>query len=448
MDRTEALLALNAQKEEDRLAALRDCVAGDVGGVASTPRTDEVNNHVHTRYSFSPYSPSAAVWAARCAGLSVVGSVDHDSISAAAEMQAAGAIAGIGVTVGAELRVSFGETAFAGRRLNNPDTLGNAYIVLHGVPRASWDRLAQALEPIHQAREARNREQLSRLNALLPPGIEELEYDRDVRSLSWAERGGSVTERHLLLALALSILGQARGSSETIVELVEQGLGVPVSATARQRIGAPDNPHLPYDLIGLLKAHLVPAFFVQPDSAECPPVREITALAADLGAIPAYAYLGDVQGSVTGDKKDQSFEDAYLEELFAALPHLGFQAVTYMPPRNTRSQLMRVQKLCVDADLMEISGVDINSSRQSFNAPEVLEPPFRHLTTSTWALVGHEVANGAEQTQAGLFGKDSPVTGRPLAERIVHFFGIGHGSQGMRDGDAAAGVSSTSPARR
>ncbi len=425
MDRTEALLALNAPWEEERLTALADCIRDDVGGVSSTAQTDEVNNHVHTRYSFSPYSPAAAVWAARCAGLAVVGSVDHDSIGAAAEMRMAAGMAGIGATVGAELRVSFAGTAFAERRLNNPDTLGNAYIVLHGVPRASWARLAQELQPIHRAREARNREQLSRLNSLLPPGLNDLDYDRDVRSLSWAERGGSVTERHLLFALALRILQESRGDSATVLRIIAEELGTPLSDLARARLSAPENPHLPYDVLGVLKAHLVPEFFIQPEPAECPEVRTVTAMALEIGAIPAYAYLGDVKGSVTGDKKDQEFEDSYLDELFASLGDLGFRAVTYMPPRNTRAQLERVIGLCKHWDLMQISGVDINSSRQSFHAPEVLEPPFRHLTESTWALVGHEAANKERGTQAGLFGSESDVVDQPLAQRIQHFAEIG-----------------------
>ena len=42
-------------------------------------RSGESNNHIHTCYSFSPYTPSGAALAARNAGLDVAGSVDHDS---------------------------------------------------------------------------------------------------------------------------------------------------------------------------------------------------------------------------------------------------------------------------------------------------------------------------------------------------------------------------------
>ena len=49
----------------------------------------DVNNHIHTTYSFSPYSPTAAVWFARAAGLCTCGLMDHDSIAGAEEFLAA-----------------------------------------------------------------------------------------------------------------------------------------------------------------------------------------------------------------------------------------------------------------------------------------------------------------------------------------------------------------------
>jgi len=59
-------------------------------------RRGEVNNHIHTIYSFSPYTPSMAALRAWEAGLEAAGSVDHDSAEAAEEMIAACAELGIG----------------------------------------------------------------------------------------------------------------------------------------------------------------------------------------------------------------------------------------------------------------------------------------------------------------------------------------------------------------
>ncbi|MDA3948586.1 MAG: PHP domain-containing protein, partial [Spirochaeta sp.] len=272
-------------------------------------------------------------------------------------------------------------------------------------------------------REERTRTETARHHAIIAADRGALDYDRDVRPLSRAEEGGSVTERHILYALALRVMDAVTDPAQTSTLLREQ-LGIETSTTAQERIDNAGNPHRAYDLLGVFKSEFVPQFFVQPGTVECPPVAEITAFAREIGAIPAYSYLGDVGESPTGDKKAQRFEDAYVEELFAALPGLGFQAVTYMPPRNTHEQLKRVQKLAARHGLLEISGVDINSSRQSFHCPEVLQPEFRHLRESTWALVGHEIA-ASEKIERGLFGEAGPAAGKPLGERIAVYAALG-----------------------
>jgi hypothetical protein len=420
---------LNQPGREGRLATLRKLVQEkELQGI---PFTEEVNNHVHTRYSFSPYSPAAVAYYARLAGLQVVGSVDHESVGAAREMKEAAAAVGMGATVGCEVRVHFGDTPFETTRLNNPDTIGNAYMVIHAIPEGSIDTLAKRLRPLNEAREERNRRQVDNLNSIIGDELGTLNYDHQVRPLSWADDGGSVTERHILYALALRVI-EAVPRAQKLGLFLRERLEMTLGDQIQQRIEDEENPHRVYDLLGAFKASFVPQFFIQPDERECPPVREINALAQELGAIPAYAYLGDVGDSPTGDKKAQRFEDAFIDELFSTLPGLGYQAVTYMPPRNTKAQLKRVQELAAGQGLMEISGVDINSSRQSFHCPEVLQPEFRHLIESTWALVGHEKAT-EEDVTAGIFGRNAGGSGSAkeagtpsgLSERIARFAELG-----------------------
>ena len=94
--------------------------------------------------------------------------------------------------------------------------------------------------------------------------------------------------------------------------------------------------------------------------------------------------------SVTGDKKTQKFEDDYLCELVDVLKEYGFDAITYMPTRNTREQLDRLMKLCEENGFFQISGEDINSPRQSFRCKALDDPAFAHLIDATYALIGYE----------------------------------------------------------
>jgi hypothetical protein len=328
--------------------------------------------------------------------------------------------------------VSFADTAFGNRRLNNPDSVGIAYMVLHGVPRTGLARLREYLKPLQQVRGARNRQQTAGLNAILREAhIDPIDYERDIVPLSWADQGGSVTERHILYALARHLDRLYEGDPEGLLEVIEGRLGVALNDRQRRFLSDGNNPHYLYDLLGLFKGDFLARFFVQPGPEECRPVAEVTALGAEIGALPAYAYLGDVTDSPTGDKKAQEFEDSFLDELVAALPELGFQAITYMPPRNTREQLRRVQRLAEKAGLLEISGVDINSSRQVFTCPEVMLPEFRHLTTTTWALIAHEKLSAVD-LRYGIFNPKNPLHLRPLTERVELYAGIARRSDPHR----------------
>jgi hypothetical protein len=346
-----------------------------------------VNNHIHTFYSFSPYSPSKAVWLAYLAGLKTAGIMDHDSVSGSKEFIRAGEIVGIATTNGVECRASFEKTKIAGRRINNPDQKGVAYIAIHAIPHRNIDKVSEFFAPYRQERNKRNRAMTQKINDITGGGDLFLDFDRDILPISKANEGGSITERHLLYALALKIT-QKYGKGAPVLDLLSV-LDIEADKRAKEYLSDSSNPHYEYDLLGVLKGNMVEKFYIDAAS-ECPDVRDIIAFSKSIGAICAYAYLGDVGESVTGDKKAQKFEDEYLELLFDELKEIGFDAVTYMPSRNTAAQLDRVRGLCDKYGFMQISGEDINSPRQSFICPQLEKPEFENLVKSTWELIRHE----------------------------------------------------------
>ena len=123
----ELLNQLNESTMADRLDALQQLkdklddlqIPGPVFG-------HDINNHIHTSYSFSPYSPTKAVWMAYMAGLATAGIMDHDAIAGAQEFTAAGRMLGLPTTIGAECRASFAATPLAGQRINPDITVARA----------------------------------------------------------------------------------------------------------------------------------------------------------------------------------------------------------------------------------------------------------------------------------------------------------------------------------
>jgi len=411
--------SLDAPTRQERLAGLGRLSAElAAGGIPRPCAGEDVNNHIHTSYSFSPYSPAKAVWMSYTSGLSTAGIMDHDSIAGAEEFIEAGRILGLATTIGVECRCDCSTTALAGRRINNPDQLSNAYIALHGIPHTRIPAVARYFRPRVEARSRRNRLMIERLNAALPDEELALDYDRDVLPLSRWEEGGSVTERHILFALSRRLVA-CHGRGHGLVGFLKQRLDLALTGRVQGHLEDPDNPFYDYDLLGALKSGLVEAFYLEATD-ECPEVRDCLAFSRSIGAISAYAYLGDITESVTGDKKSQKFEDDYLELLFDTITDLGFQAVTYMPNRNTPEQLARTQALCRAHGLFEISGVDINSPRQAFTCPEIRQAQFRHLIDAAWALIGHE-REATRDPAGGMFAPRIVQRSPDLQSRIRHF---------------------------
>jgi len=414
---------------EERLAVLRSWRETEQG-IILPKGSGEINNHIHTIYSFSPYTPVMAALCARDSGLAAAGSVDHDSIAAALEMLEAAAILGIGGCVGFELRVSFKTGAdgspcqFAGRKINNPDSEGFVYMTVQGIPKPSISAAAEFLKPVREQRLKRTKTMTISANDILREAkVPEIDFETDIYGKSKYAEGGEITERHLLAAIANKFILKY-GKGRELAEALRGKMGINVSPKIVSLLLDTNNPHYLYDLLGVFKSELLPSIFIQPDTEECIPADRVTSFAQSIGAVASYAYLGDVVESPTGDKKAEKFEDDFIEELFAELSRLGYRAVTYMPPRNTAEQLRRVQSLCAEWGFMEISGVDINSSRQSFNCPEVLQKEFRHLIDTTWALIAHERLASIDK-RFGIFSVENPLSSESLTQRLKLYASFG-----------------------
>ena len=347
-----------------------------------------VNNHIHTTYSFSPYTPAAAVEAAMKSGLKTAGIIDHDSVGGAKEFIEAGQRFGMPVTVGVECRVDMSATPLNGKRLNNPDQKSVAYVTMHGIPHQNIDKVDAFFAPYREKRNQRNRIMCQNISTLTAPYHITLDFDRDVLPLATA----TVTERHILFALVKKIVA-IYDTPEKVVDFICNTMGISVSEKVKAQIlsGRETPEFYEYDILGALKGNMVEKFYVDATD-ELPDVREFIKVAHENGAVAAYAYLGDIGDSVTGDKKAQKFEDDYLDLLFEVIADLGFDAVTFMPSRNTPAQLDRLMAMCKEKGFFQISGEDINTPRQSFICKAYENPKFQHLVDAAFMLIAYENA--------------------------------------------------------
>ena len=381
-----------------------------------------VNNHIHTTYSFSPYSPTKAVYMAWDAGLATSGIMDHDTVAGAYEFIDASKIVNMLSTVGFECRCQTKGTPLHNRRTNNPDQVTNTYLAMHGIPYMHIKTAHDFLSPYRKNRDTRNKKMVEKLNAV--KGLEKinLDYEKDVRPISMYSDGGTVTERHIIFALSLK-LEKTYGRGKGMVDFLSMSLGIEVTGKNLSQLLDETNELYPYTILNILKSSLVSKFYIEAVD-ECPPIYDFLKLGEEIGGITSYPYLGDITDSVTGDKSAQTFEDSYLDELFEWLKEAGFKAISYMPTRNTIAQLRRVIGLCKQYGFFQISGEDINSPYQSFICEALLKDEFKHLISSTYALIGHEIS-AVENIEGGMFSDTWSRKIPDLDERINHFAQIG-----------------------
>ena len=363
----------------------------DKGLLPKPEDTIYVNNHIHTTYSFSPYNPTAALYMAWKNGLKTAGIMDHDSVGGAKEFIEAGKIIGMPITCGVECRIDMSKTKINnGKRINNPDQSAVAYVAMHGIPHQNIDAVNAFFAPYREKRNIRNKKMCEKITELVKPYGLSLDFEKDVLPISNYALSGSVTERHILFALTKNITAIYK-TPEEVLDFLLKKMALPLSQKVVAQIAAgretPD--FYEYDILGALKSNMVEKFYIDATD-ECPDVDDFINMVHKYGGIAAYAYLGDVGNSVTGDKKAQKFEDDYLDDVIDVLKEKNFDAITYMPTRNTPEQLERLMGLCEKNGFFQISGEDINSPRQSFRCKALDTGNFDHLIKATYDLIGYE----------------------------------------------------------
>ena len=409
---------LNGKTKKERLDALKEIKKLiDKGEIVRERCEGVANNHIHTTYSFSPYSPTAAAFMAWQEGLETCGIIDHDGVGGCREFIEASEIIGIPATCGLECRVRTDGTKLYGRMINNTDQKSIAYVVMHAIPVSVLDEVEAVFKPLREKRNERNIKMCARINDCLDQYDISISYENDVLPLSEYYEGGAVTERHICMAL-VNKLKEKLHDSKRIIDFLVDKFNVPISKTEEKRILEENPKFYDYDILCVIKKNLVEKFYIDAYE-ECLHIKDFIALTKKHGCISAYAYLGDVVDIGEGDKKPQRFEDSYIDILMRELKKLEFDAITYMPSRNTRYQLSKVMALCREHEFFEINGEDINSPRQRFSSV-FDDEMFDHLKDMTYALIGHEMAV-TENIENSMFSGKIKTKFPKIEDRICYY---------------------------
>ena len=163
-----------------------------------------------------------------------------------------------------------------------------AYMAIHGIPHTQLKRAAEFMQESRNKRNIRNVKMVEGINTRFSNDGLELDFEMDVQPLSMSHLGGSITERHLLFALAKKMC-ERFGRGQAVIDYLTDTMGIEVSEKLRGYLLDIANPFYEYDLLGALKSDLS-SIYIDADE-ECIDVRDAVAFADSIGAISAYACL-------------------------------------------------------------------------------------------------------------------------------------------------------------
>lgn len=341
------LAALAHPDRSHRLAALAALHAA-----TPAPRRRGTNVHVHTDHSFSVFrSASEAAWHGRQAGVEVFGVNDFFTTGAYEEFGAACAVVGLPAVFGLEAIAVDARMAAAKEQANDPANPGKIYLCAKGVTRPADPRASAALARLRGFQEVRNR-------ALVAKADERFRATVGAAGPSWQDVVGltplgNTIERHVAKAILDRIRAVAVERSMPPADAFKAVVGQAPSGGDPEQQNAVRNH--------LLK--IGKPCYVAEDPAAFPPVEEVLAIFADLGAIPTYPFLGNPLTQGEGDVA------AWCDRLAA----WGVCALELIPSRNT------------DDRVAAIVGEARRRGWPIFDGTEHNSPAMEPLTT-TWGM--------------------------------------------------------------
>ena len=112
------------------------------------------------------------------------------------------------------------------------------------------------------------------ITELVKPYGLSLDFEKDVLPISNSDKGGSVTERHILFALTKKITA-LYDTPEKVLDFLCGEMKLSISAKVREQIANGRNTpeFYEYDILGALKSNMVEKFYIDATD-ECPKVKD------------------------------------------------------------------------------------------------------------------------------------------------------------------------------
>lgn len=415
---------LNAQSSQERLANLTVLkqIENEDKFFIPKPNESDIKISLKTEYSSMPYKPTYLAYKLHQAGCQIAGIMDNDTLAGAKEFLQACKILDMKSLIGVEVKTYISRNKKRNIRINNLDQKDIINLCMTCIPENSIDRINDWLNKYRERRNERNKKMLDIINKKYKYYSINLDFQNDIIPVSLYSEGGTITEWHLIYALAGKLI-ERFGRGQILLRFLIQELHIPLTEKMKQNLlDVTDNKIYLYDLANILKAEIKHFYIDATD--ECCSILEFIKMAKDSGSVIVYRYIGDIIHFVMGEYRVEKFEDSYLEELISELKELGVNAVAYEPSRLTDEQIKRITEVCDKFEMLQLSGETIYSVRQKLSGDILSDPKYEHLINNAWALTGNLKAIEAGK-ESGIFSSSTVEKYPDLSARTMIYSALG-----------------------
>lgn len=414
--RRELISQLDSPDPNERLACLRVLKSLEKHQKTYIPKRRPYDFKLSLRscWSDSNLTPSALAFKSYESGAEVAGLADNGTLGGLPEFLQASRILGLTPLCGVRVRVRPPAQLCRNQRYNDPLQKDHLRLNLYAFSEAQIPEIRARLETRRPAALKRVEDMTQVLNIQLEPLGLKLNFEEQI--LPKVPEDGSLSERHILLALAEELI-ERYSKGPTLLSRLQTDfeLSLP-KELSDSLLNVTGNPRYLDDLV-LALTPMIRTFYIDAQ-AECFSLQDLSLLAADTGAILVYPYYGDVEKQQNDKVYTEKFEDDILPELLDTLCAYGVQAVSYNPFRLKPAQMENISALCTDRGLLELPAGVILSKYQTFSGSELPPEKYPKLYEDIWAAVGNSVASSPDES---LFSPQSKEKLPLLSDRTAVF---------------------------
>ena len=362
-----------------------------------------INLNVHTKKSFSPYTPALGAYMAYKSGITLAGVCDYGSVGSVKEFQKSCLKLGIGYLGGVEFML-------------NDSVLGNFIASFYGINNKNASAFDSILQEFREICKSKTQALTERLNKKLKKFDIFIDYEKEVLPITESKKGGTVTLKHVYMALSQKIIAKY-GKGKQTADFLRNQMCLDMEECDYNLLCDANDPYYVYDLISTLRTRSKPV----DDNISYLSAKKVLEIALNQGLICAYQYDKTPNWIVSEKEREKSVEQFKAEILQAK--ELGFNAVCLCPKSLGLSTVSAFCECAKQNEMLVVFNEKTEYPRNRFDIVSVHDCK-DYVEASAYAILGNAISI-LMNAEDGMFTSKTLSKCPNFSERLGIFGGIG-----------------------